>query len=331
MIKMKTLDVDYWSKWESIHLEILDIPEMSKLFSPKDMLIGFSDPTGRITYSGRAPESKRKLNREFNQLDYFIPIIANRKYVSNLPSISVIMPDAEEDYLIVHPYENDEDDIESLLELFERIDETDQPIYGICILDSETADMSHGIAYIIWKDESGRVHLAFYDPLSYRRKKKRENGEIYFSEYDYAKQVFQWIKEESDVDFQIHDLSKHCMFRNKDEFDCPQYQMNAEYCYFYSLHFLYTWAHLGKSLTRSGLKKAVEKSYIIPMDKMSREYNKDMMKYKVIMFSFILFSLILYFENLDEVQIKNFPDIKEYKEYLRIISNTWKEIYGLSL
>ena len=36
-------------------------------------------------------------------------------------------------------------------------------------------------------------------------------------------------------------LSKYCMKRlNPDnEFDCVQYHINAEYCYFYSLYFLY--------------------------------------------------------------------------------------------
>jgi len=334
---MRTLDVDLWNEWEENLKKILSLPDISKLLSPKEIFIGFSDLTGRITYSGKSVQSKTKLNKEFNQLDYLIPIIVNREYVRDIPSIASVIPNAQSDYLIVHPYENDEDDIEELSNLFEQIENINNPIYGICILDSEASDMSHGIAYITWKDENEVFHFAFYDPLSYRRKKKREDGETYFVEYDYAKQVFEWIKEESDFEFQLHDLSKHCMFRNKDEFDCPQYQMNAEYCYFYSLHFLYTWVYLGKKITRSGLKRAVEKSYIIPMNKISREYNQDTMKYKIILFSFVLTILSIY---LKDLILTNVNDIRKYMsgfnlkedvEYLDVISRIWLELYGFPL
>jgi hypothetical protein len=328
---MSFLGIETWHNWEEYYKKILDVPEIQKMFLPKEVLIGFTDATGRISFSGKEPQVKTKLNKEFNQLDYLVPIIANRKYVEELPSIASIMPEAQDSYLIVHPYENEEDDIDNVDEIFESIENNNQPIYGICILDSESADMSHGIAYIAWKDTKDKRNLAFYDPLSYRRKKKKDSNEFYYTEYDYAKQVFQWINEESEISFQIHDLSKHCMFRNKEEFDCPQYQINAEYCYFYSLHFLYTWAYLGKPITRLGLKKAVEKSYIIPMEKISREYNLDTMKYRIIMFSFIITVFTKYFENLDDEEKMLIPNYNQNVEHLKIISIAWKELYDLPL
>jgi hypothetical protein len=330
---MNVIDVNMWHEWQENLKKILSLPDFSKLLSPKEVFIGFTDLTGRITYSGKSVQSKSKLNKEFNQLDYLIPIIANREYVRDIPSISLVLSGVQKDYLIVHPHENEEDDIDELSNLFDQIENMNDPIYGICILDSETSDMSHGIAYIAWKDENEEFHFAFYDPLSYRRKKKRQDGETYFVEYDYAKEVFEWIKEEADFEFQLHDLSKHCMFRNKDEFDCPQYHMNAEYCYFYSLHFLYTWVYLGKSTTRSGFKTAVENSYIIPMERISREYNEDTMKYKIILFSFVLTILSIY---LNLLMKNNFYDIskidlREDIEYLDLISTIWFELYGFPL
>jgi hypothetical protein len=317
-----------WHQWEN-NLKI----KISKSFTldPNITLIGFLDELGKISYSGKEPSNKNQLQKEFNQLDYLLPIMTNRDYIENMPSIAKFLPNADSEYLILHPNENNDDDIESMELLFNELDRK-KIKFGICILDSESAYMSHGIAYITWKNKN-IFHFAFYDPLSYKRMRTRANGESYYIEYDYAKNVLEWIKEEidQDYDFEIHDLSKYCMKRSNEEYDCVQYYMNAEYCYFYSLHFLYAWSFESCPLTEIGFKKSIERSYIIPMNKISRVYNYDNMTFKIILFSFVISILWNYFVSLDTKQKKYLPYIYLYMEHLDIINNAWKELYGFSL
>jgi hypothetical protein len=328
---MEQISANQWMNWQNYLKQNID---KNVALDPQNVLIGFVENSGRISYSGKESQNKKVLQKEFNQLDYLIPFLTDRTYVEKLPSLASVLPGANKKYLIVHPNENNEEDIDALEELFDSINEINEPKYGICILDSESVYMSHGIAFIVWKDDE-TFHLAFYDPLSYRRKKSRPNGETYFMEYDYAKNVFEWIQEEIDenVSFEIHDLSKYCMQRlNPDnEFDCVQYHINAEYCYFYSLYFLYVWSENQCPLNENGFRISIEKSYIVPMEKINRGYHLETMTFKIILFSFILSILSRYFYKLTSKQRKYLPQINLYQEHLNIIQSAWIEIYGFPL
>lgn len=322
------LEVEQWHKWEEMYKEFLK--NQTKL-SPNEILIGYEDENGRVSYS-QTKGIKKEIRNQFNELDYIIPYIVDRKYVDEMPSLAYVMPNANIEYLKLHPYENNEEDIDSIIHLFDELEEID---YGICILDSETINLSHGIAYIAWKKEN-QNHFAFYDPLSYKKQRTRNDTTKYFVEYDYAFQVLNWIKEVmleeySDFDLVIHDLSIYCEKRNEFEFDCPQYHMNAEYCYFYSLHFLYTWAGLGCHITPDGFEKAIIKSYIIDRNKLNRKYNLDTMYYKIIMFSFIVTVFIKYFEGLDKEQKGHIKNIDDILDHLNKISIRWYDEYKIPL
>ena len=324
---MDSLTVEQWKNWEQMFKELLT--HQRNLF-PNEILIGYEDDSGKISYSSKTSSIKKEIKNQFNELDYIIPLIVSRKYVEHLPSLARVMPNANPQYLILHPFENEDEDVQAILDLFDQ-----DLTYGICILDSEASDLSHGIAFIAWK--KGDVsHFAFYDPLSYKKKRVRPDGSVYFAEYDYAPQVLQWIQEvieeeHPDFEWKVHDLSVYCLKKSEEEFDCPQYHMNAEYCYFYSLHFLYTWAGLGFPLTSTGFAKAVEKSYIINMNKLNRSYTLDTMYYKIIMYSFIVTVFIKYFQGLDEEEKKWIPNLNLVLAHLEKIVQTWFNDYNIPL
>lgn len=180
---MDILKVEQWKSWEQMFKELLTT---QRNISPDQVLIGYEDQSGKISYSSKTSGIKKEIKNQFNELDYIIPYLVNRKYVEHLPSLSNVMPGASKKYLILHPHENQDEDVQSIYDLFEDLDDVE---YGICILDSEASDLSHGIAYIAWNDEEEVHHLAFYDPLSYRKKRVRKDGSVYYSEYDYAQEV----------------------------------------------------------------------------------------------------------------------------------------------
>ena len=319
------LSTDTWASWEKYYSMIIDNNRTVQRMSPTKVLSGVTEPSGRITYN------ILKTKKEFGQLSYIIPELVNDENIEELPSLAAVLPGAGTDYLVLHPEEEDEDDIDMLHNIFKNIKQTGMPTYGLCILHTKPLEMAHGIAYIAWKDKKKMNHFAFYDPLSYRRKKTRSDGSIYYLDYDYGVNVLRWIQENADYKFTIHDLSDHCIRKNEEEYDCPQYQINAEYCYLYSLHFLYTWAHLGKQITEDGFRDAIIKSYIIPMDKLTRSYTAETLKYRVIMMSFIVTVFAKYFMLLTKEQKKLLPDYSAYKKHVSKIQDYWYEHYGISL
>jgi hypothetical protein len=289
---------------------------------PNQMFIGLQEPSGKITYSGGKSTLRSTLQKEFGQLDYLVPILVNRKYFDELPSLATVLKGSYPQYLVLHPNENEEEDIETIQELF---DDLTSLIYGLCILDSKTTDMSHGIAFIAWT-ENDTNHFAFYDPLAYKRKRVRVDGSIYYMEYDYAKQVLEFIQEE--VEFEIHDLSVYCIQRSTEEYDCPQYIMNAEYCFYNSLYFLYQWCDGGQPLTKKGFKEVVHKSYVIDPLLFTRSYTKEMLVYKTVLLSFILRTTIIYLQSILDTPFFN---AKELLLNLLAIQLEMKDVYHISI
>ncbi len=319
------LSIDTWANWETHYNTILESKHILKDMSPTKTFAGVTEPSGRITFN------MIRTKREFGQLSYIIPELVKDDNIYNLPSLASVLSGAKTEYVILHPEEENEDDIETIETLFTNIKDVDKPVYGICVLYNESSFMIHGIAYIAWKDKQKHKHLAFYDPLSYSRRRIRDDGSIYYEAYDFGKNVLEWIKQEAKYKFTVHDLSDYCIKKNDKEFDCPQYHINAEYCYMFSLHFLYTWASLGKPITPEGFQNSVRKSYIIPMEKLSRAYTFDTLRYRIIMMSFIVTILTKYFLLLTKEQKGLLPEYQNYKKHLEKIRDFWYDHYGLSL
>lgn len=327
---------DTWIKWENHYKTILENNHTLKAFTPSRVLTGVTEESGRITYN------MVRTKKEFSQLSYIIPALVTEDNIVSLPSLASILPGANTEYIVLHPEEENEEDIDALQELFDNIKTPNDPVYGLCILYADNL-MAHGIAYIAWKDKKQK-HFAFYDPLSYKRKKTREDGTIYYNDYNYGIRVLTWIQSQSPIKrtlssldrpqtytFSIYDLSDYCVRKNEEEFDCPQYQINAEYCYFFSLHFLYIWASLGKPITQDGFQTAILRSYIIPMEKLSRVYTYDTLRYRITMMSFIVTVFTKYFMSLTNEQKALLPDYQKYKTHLEKLREYWYRTYGISL
>jgi hypothetical protein len=328
-----------WIHWENHYKTILESNHTVRALSPSSVLSGVTEESGRITFNAV------RTKKEFSQLSYIIPPMVTEENMELLPSLASILPGAEKKNLILHPEQEHEEDIDTLQILFDNIKETSEPVYGLCILYGENV-IAHGIAYIAWKDTRKQKHVAFYDPLSYRRKRTQEDGTIYYDNYNYAIDVLKWVRSKSSTSerkelssllrprefkFSIYDLSDYCIRKNEEEFDCPQYQMNAEYCYFFSLHFLYIWASLGKPITQEGFQTAIQRSYIIPMEKLTRAYTLDTLRYRITMMSFIVTVFTKYFMSLDKEEKALLPDYQKYKTHLEKLREYWYRTYGISL
>ena len=322
----KLLDVVSWIAWEGALKRITADVRLSPRLLPGHT----NAATGRMTYS------EIRTKQDFGQFDYILRALVQPDSVHSRPSLAAVMPGAMQEYLILHPNENNDDDIEAIADLFDNV-EIGEPAYGICILASDIG-AAHGTAFIAWKSSSSgssgrkiRRHFAFYDPLSYRRKRTRANGDVYYDDFIHFREVLEWVKEEGGVKFDLHDLSAHCIRRSEEEFDCPQYHMNAEYCYFYALHFLYAWAGIGKPLDNAGFSAAVKASYIVAPSELSRKYTNDTLLFRVVLISFVVSVFSRYFKMLTQKQKKDLNIYAKGRDHINTFTHDWEVRYGFGL
>jgi hypothetical protein len=250
----------------------------------------------------------------------------------------------------------------SLFEYMER--KPNEPMIGICILENIHMKMFHGVAFIVWKKQSdGRRRskskskssaskdsytFAYYDPIAYQRKQTRADGTVFFANYDFAKKTFQSHRFHEDVEFiNLSDLclkkyqteyqtkyhtKYHTEYHAKyqTEYHCPQYVMNAEYCFLNSLYFLYKWIEFGKPRTQNQLQSVVNACYIVDPAKLSRSNTRESMTYRVIMMSFIITIFVRYFKALGQRHAQSL-NAEEYLSRVLAFSDTWHATYGFHL
>ncbi len=324
-----------WSRWEQVLRSHVKQSDILKQLNEHKQLNAHEDSQGRITYSKVADK------KSFNSMSDIVVNMVPRASIYKIPSIARLLsrdahvyPWYYVQFSSIEPDDFDytqsvTSDRPSLEEVLDHLREG-EPMIGICILENKHIEMYHGIAFITWKHGS-RYKFAYYDPIAYQRKKKRANGEIYYANYDYARIAFQ--SEHFDIDIDFMDLSQFCLKKSEDEYHCPQYMIDAEYCYMNSLFFLYQWVHYGKPIHMSGLRAVIESCYIVDPSRLTRANTHESMIYRVIMMSFILTSLYRYFNMLTITQQRLLGEEAVHGFMKRIIcfSVEWNQQYGFYL
>jgi hypothetical protein len=342
-----------WIKWERILREKLEVPDLLPQMQERAELAGHQDSKGRITYNQIANK------KSFGAFSDILQSIAPREGIYNVPSIArTLKKDAfvYPWYYVQYTSQEDEDfdysrsvttgrpHASSLFKYMER--KPNEPIIGICILENIHMKMFHGVAFIVWKKQndgrltkssaSNRYTFAYYDPIAYQRKQTRADGTVFFANYDFAKKTFQSHRFEEDVEF--INLSDLCLKKNateyhtkyQTEYHCPQYVMNAEYCFLNSLYFLYKWIEFGKPRTQNQLQSVVHACYIVDPAKLSRSNTRESMTYRVIMMSFIITIFVGYFKALGQRHAQSL-NAEEYLSRVLAFSDTWYASYGFHL
>lgn len=325
----RTLSASAWAAWEADMHALLDDPKILGALSPSKHLTGHVSPN-----SGRMSFNTLRTKQDFGQFSYAVVALTQRDFVLDILSLAAVLPGAQKRYLVLHPHMEDPDDVDTMASLCSRVRRSKgkAPVFGLCILDAEPLEMSHGTAYIAWEDAQGTVNLAFYDPISYRRKKKRNDGTVYYDEYDYMKVVLDWVQSEPDAPaFRVHDLSQYCVQRNGEEFDCPQYYMNAEICTIYSLYFLYAWVAQGKPTTGPGLSQAVHKAYIVEPTEVKRAYTASTLRFRIVMMSFLLSVFARYLEILPTAHRRWIDAYHKIVAHVAQFSDSWHHRTGIPI
>lgn len=325
-----------WSKWEPKLKEFLEQPRLLEQLNEHQELNAHMDEKGRITYT-------KLVNRQsFGAFRDTVIGIVPRETIGKIPSIARILkryawvyPKYYVQYASLDEADYEYEDMDQIDDVIDTLRDAPlkKPLIGICILDNEGAVLFHGTAFIAWRTGKNRYVFAYYDPLAYQRFRKREDGTTYAINYDYARMTFQSRRFEHRIQF--IDLSQYCLRKGQEgEYHCPQYSMDAEYCYINSLFFLYKWVQLGSSISNQGLQRAVEACYIIDPEMLTRSNNRETMVYRMVMMSFIVSSLIVYLKGLTKTGANYIHSEKQVRDWLRELveySHSWEQKYGFTI
>ena len=305
-------------------------PKFIEKLNEYNEMNGYTSPEGKITYNKIV--DKRSFAIFTDIISDIVPIdIVNNDDINNkLPSIArVLKPEYKHvypEYLYLNAtmeeyldYE-DEQDNENMNKLLDKIP-LKSSLIGITIQKNEVMKSAHASAFIAWRCSPKKFKFAYYDPLAYQRKD--------FS-YDYIQRAFVEKRFEKNIEF--IDLTKYCFRKTPQELHCPQYVMNAEYCYLYSLYFLHKWIEFGAKLHRASFRKAITASFIVKPNLLTRVNNKDSMIYRVVMMAFICKYLLKYLRSLSKTVKQKYitnsdKNIQDITDYL----NGFKSRYGFRL
>lgn len=328
-----------WSKWESALRTKLESPDLLKELNDRAEANGHQDSKGRITYNRIAN------GRSFGIFSEMVHTSFPRDGIYTLPSIArTLKRDA-----IVYPwylvlftslesgdFELSRSETSGRTGLAEMLDYYDTrtagaaPMIGLAILEMKSMGMFHGIAFVVWKNAGAPGYtLAYYDPIAYQRKHTRADGATVYVNYDYAVKTFQ-PKNFPGEDVEFVNLSDFCLKKDETQYHCPQYTMNAEYCFMNSLYFLFKWAALGRPTEPQGLRRVVEACYIVAPAALTRANTHESMTYRVIMLSFIVTAFYRYFVALGPTHAAKLA-AKDHLEQVLGISRRWHDDYGFHL
>lgn len=299
-----------WFAWEHTLRELLASPKLLEFIEENKHLNGYHSPSGRLTYSRIA--DKNSFGAFSNVV---VDIMSRDRVYAGAKSIAHVLlrKNMYKHYFCIFSSLEDEDFEYERDAMNEAMDDLlksvgSKPLAGIAILDNEALELFHGIAFIVWKHAS-RYKFAFYDPLAFQKQRKRADGAVYMTGYDYAAKTFQSVNFDADIDF--IDLSQYCLHTGPQEFHCPQYVMDAEYCYLNSLYFLFQWVHAKMPTNPTGFKNVVEACYVQEPALLKRPQS---MVYRVVMYSFILTVVATYAKTS-----------KAYRQHLEKIKELQKE------
>lgn len=275
-----------------------------------------------------------------------------------LPSLAIVLGSSDryeiyEDYLLlnIEPWNYDSEDgydNGAFRGIFDKLDKMPlhRPLVGLSIIEKFTEPtVRHGVAWVAWKTDEGSSTrssrrrpyyvFAFYDPMNYQKPLRN-------TEYTYAQQVFtanyeQMVEDDEDDtrDIRFWDLSMYCYHRTKEEYHCPQYVMNAEYCHLYSLMFLYRWIEHGMPDNRKGMSSVVRSMYLVKKPvHLTRADTKESLLFRVITIAFTVATLDAYTARIlrrRNIDAKIRETLKNIRHLTSVFKQVWKGIIGKSL
>ena len=152
----------------------------------------------------------------------------------------------------------------------------------------------HCISVIFyWKEST--LYCYIYDPMYYERPDSNYVWSVKTA-YIHFKLLANEVLEGDNI--QIINLSKECLVDKKGQY-CVQYKMDAEYCYIYTMYFLFLYGKEHFPTDMSRIKELIHKTYIIEhptqLQKDSIIHNNEFM---LITMSFILNLLIIICDDL---------------------------------
>lgn len=152
----------------------------------------------------------------------------------------------------------------------------------VCCLGMAKGEHSyfHGIAIVFHSTDTATTAI-LYDPIYYIK-----THEQYLWPTLTATVILKLLSKKLERPITVINASAYCEQRGK--LACPQYTINAEYCHFYSLFFLYKYASRGYPTDPDGIRAAVIDSYIVAPDELTRNPCGANHRYRLIMTSFIL-------------------------------------------
>lgn len=321
-----------WNKKNQELQEALTQPRLLAQLKEYNELNGHEDLQGRITYNKIV--DKKSFGQFNNIISGIVPlnIVLDPKYSQQLPSFVKTLKCNQVETYTRYVYMNmnldqfddweNEEDKDSLNDFFSFVHLHNKPTIAMGILRSEAMQSAHAFAIIAWKQDK-TTHLAFYDSLAYKRKHQG---------YDFAERAF----DPSRFNFTLykvkfHNLGKYCAQKedSSQDFHCPQYVMNAEYCYVYSLYFLATWiSHHQATPSNKAFRRAVTDSYIVPPEKLTRSDTRESFIFRIIIMSFTMCSLDWFLRRL---KTKLIPHANQYIDQIKQYKDQFEDRYGLEI
>lgn len=293
---------------------------------------GFQAPDGRITYNKVVDKKSFSIFTDIVSSIVPIDIIIDPNVNTELPSIANTLKSSYEHVYPIYLFLNatqdeymdyeDEEDQENMDLLLEELDDLPlkTAIIGVTVQKSDAMQSAHASAFIVWKSAPNKYKFAFYDPLSHKKGNKN---------YDFAERAFVSSRFTQKIEF--INLSDYCFHKIPEEYHCSQYIINAEYCYVYSVYFLYKWISFGAKLHRATFKKTIKSTYIVDPVKLTRADNKDSMIYRVVMMAFVCTTFLKYLKSLKNKERKYILDSSSNVKRIRKYLKEFKQNYGFDL
>ena len=117
----------------------------------------------------------------------------------------------------------------------------------------------HSIVTIFTKNKTDNLVCMVYDPNYYVRDGKDGRKQ---SSYIWAVNSVYFYLKRYDPSCEFINLSEFCYRSNSINIHCIQYMIDAEYCLFYSLYFIYLYLLKGSLLDTKSLKSIISETYI---------------------------------------------------------------------
>jgi hypothetical protein len=309
--------------------ERLDVYEWSEFQKELENLTITTDPFPPIT-NGDGVCTFGDIGCQMNSLSKFAKNIQFEDAIQNITIIKPVEGTVIYDRHVVFAFNDDSaaTDLDGLynacMSTQGKITLASGYILGKVIVNQKTYNIGHYVALVCWF-YGNTLQCSCYDPIYYvtnTNKRYRDNqGRVI------QNAIKTWNKNNPEKLTNFYSISEFCrkgeQLDNEEGFvtTCPQYYVNAEYCMYYAMFFIVNFMICLKdnsgehASTEKLFTDAVLKTYVIPMEELSRESTIETIKYKVVTTSFVLTSLLYFMFNLkDKVQLKSIP-VKEVLKF----------------